>query len=38
MAAKYAVENYEVPEDGTNTAAKFDDVNIGHKEDGPMEI
>ena len=41
MAAKYAVENHEVPEDGTYTAAKFDDANNGHKdfkEDGPMKI
>ena len=39
MAAKYSVENHEVPEDGTYTAAKFDDANNGHKdfkEDGPM--
>ena len=38
MAAKYAVENHEVPEDGAYTAAKFDDANVGHREEGPIDV
>ena len=36
MPAKYAVENHEIPEDGLPAAAKFDDANVGHKEDGDL--